>query len=87
MSAISSLSASSYPNARPVGGSRVDEASRQVQVGQQKVDERQADTDRKASAAAQAAAELAAAQAAVAVARDQAQLAAVKSRATIDVYT
>lgn len=72
--------------ARSTGSSnRVDEASRQIRLDQQKVDERKAETERKAQAAQQAASELKAAKAEVA--RDQAELNSAKSKAKLDVYT
>ena len=72
--------------ARSTGSStRVDEATRQVRMDEQKVDERKADTDRKAQAAQQATSELKAAKAEVA--RDQAELNSAKSQAKLDVYT
>jgi len=75
-----------FAPARSTGSStRVDEATRQIRVDQQKVDERKADTDRKAQAAQQATSELKEARAEVA--KDQAELNSAKSKAKLDIYT
>ena len=85
-SAGTALSGTLYAPARSTGSSsRVDEASRQIRLDQQKVDERRAETDRKAQAAAQAAADLKDAKAEVA--KDQSELNAAKAKAKFDVYT
>lgn len=73
------------PARSTAGSSRVDEATRQVRLDQQKVDETKADADKKAQAAQHATAELKSAKAAVA--QDQAELNQAKRKANLDVYT
>jgi predicted FMN-binding regulatory protein PaiB len=91
LSGAAVLTPSSTRPATSPGGSTtkaaaaVDHASRQVLSGEQKVDQRRSEADRRAVAAQQAADELKAAKAAMA--RDQAALAQAKSRASLDVYT
>ncbi|GAA3382143.1 hypothetical protein [Cryptosporangium minutisporangium] len=84
------LPGSLFAPARSTGSStRVDDATRQIKLDQQMVDERKAETDRKAQAAAQAVAELKDARAEVA--KDQSELnaarAEAKAKAKLDVYT
>jgi hypothetical protein len=82
-----SLSGSQFAPARSTGSNnnRVDQASRQVVQGQHEVNDRQAEADRKATAAQQATAELETAK--DDVARDQTELNAAKTKAKLDVYT
>lgn len=80
-----SLSGVLAPARSTANSNRVDEASRQVKLDQQKVDERKADAAKKAQAAQQAVAELKAAKAAVAT--DQTELNQAKSKAKLDVYS